>query len=110
MAEATESIIKQISNITEFNDISEFMNDSDLDTALELIIKLIMKPDVPSTKAPALIVQLQAISAKFAIQARYYTTFEKSGDSSKRKNTYYTVSDALDKLVDSIKYTARFGV
>jgi hypothetical protein len=108
MAEST-TILEQISQITEFNDLSEFMDDKDLDTALELIIRLITKPDVPSTKAPALIVQLQAISAKFAMLSRYYTTFEKGGDASKKKNTYYTINDAIDKLVDALKYTARFG-
>jgi len=105
----SDNIIESISEITEFNDLSEFMNDKDLDSALDLIIKLITKPDVPSAKAPALIVQLQAISAKFAMQARYYTTFEKGGDSSKKKNTYYTAADSIDKLVDALKYTARFG-
>jgi hypothetical protein len=89
--------------------MSEYMNDRDLDTALETIIKLITKPDVPSTKAPTLIVQLQAISAKFAMQARYYTTFEKGGEASKKKNTYYTAADTVDKLVDALKYAARFG-
>ena len=103
------TVIEQISQITEFNDMSEFMNDKDLDAALDLIIKLITKPDVPSAKAPSLIVQLQAISAKFAMQARYYTTFEKGGDASKKKNTYYTAADTIDKLVDALKYSARFG-
>lgn len=105
----TDTVIEQISVITEFNDMSEFMGDKDLDTALDLIIRLITKPDVPSAKAPSLIVQLQAISAKFAMQARYYTTFEKGGDASKKKNTYYTAADTIDKLVDALKYSARYG-
>ena len=98
--------IELISKITEFNDMSEYMNDPDLDTALEMIIKLITKPDIPSTKAPVLIVQLQAISAKFAMQARFYTSLSKD---SNRKNIYYTAADTVDKLVDALKYSARFG-
>jgi hypothetical protein len=43
------------------------------------------------------------------MQARYYTTFEKGGDASKKKNTYYTAADTIDKLVDALKYSARFG-
>jgi hypothetical protein len=101
--------LEQISTITEFNDLSEFMQDKDLDIALDLIIKLIAKPDVPPSTAPSLIVKLQAISAKLAVQARYYTTFEKGGDNSKKKNTYYTAAEAIDKLVDALKYTARYG-
>ena len=44
-------LIELISEITEFNDMKEYMNDPDLDYALDLIIKLITKPDVPSSKA-----------------------------------------------------------
>ncbi|CAB4146033.1 hypothetical protein UFOVP1491_125 [uncultured Caudovirales phage] len=107
MAETT--VLELISEITEFNDISEFMQDKDLDKALELLIKLIMKPDVPSTKAPELIITLQALSSKFAIMSRYYTTFEKGTDASKKKNVYYTLNDAINRLVDALKYAAKFG-
>lgn len=107
---ANDTVLESISKITEFNDIKEFMNDPDLDEALDLIIKLIMKPDVPSGKAPELIVRLQALSAKFSMLSRYYTTFEKGGESAKKKNVYYTISDSIDKLVDAVKYMARFGI
>jgi len=106
----TDNIFESISTITEFNDMSEFMQDPDLDNAIELMIKLITKPDVPAAKAPELIVKLQALSAKFSMLARYYTTFEKGGDASKKKNVYYTASDSIDKLVDAVKYSAKFGV
>jgi len=102
-------IIETISELTEFNDMKEFMNDSDLDYALDLIIKLIAKPDVPATKAPDLIVKMQALSAKFALMARYYTTFEKGGENAKKKNVYFTAEDAINKIVDALKYSARYG-
>jgi hypothetical protein len=104
------NVFETVSQVTEFNDIKEFMNDPDLDEALDLIIKLIVKPDVPAGKAPELIVRLQALSAKFSMLSRYYTTFEKGGESSKKKNVYYTTADAIDKLVDAVKYMARFGL
>jgi len=110
MVENEKTSLEMISSVTEFNDMSEFMNDKDLDQALELMIKLIAKPDVPPSAAPSLIVKLQAISAKLAMQARYYTTFEKGGENSKKKNTYYTAAEAIDKLVDALKYSARYGV
>ena len=102
-------VIEVISELTEFNDMKEFMNDKDLDYALDLIIKLIAKPDVPSTKAPDLIVKMQALSAKFALMARYYTTFEKGGENAKKKNVYFTAEDAINKIVDALKYSARYG-
>lgn len=106
----TETMLEAISSITEFNEMSEYMNDPDLDLALDFIIKLIMKPDVPASKAPELIIKMQALSAKFAVLARYYTTFEKGPEASKRKNVYYTINEAIDRLVDSLKYSARYGV
>ena len=105
-----ETILESVSKITEFNDMKEFMNDPELDEALDLIIKLVLKPDVPAGKAPELIVRLQALSAKFAMLARHYTTLEKGGDAAKKKNIYYTANDAVDKLVDALKYSAKFGV
>lgn len=105
----SDSTIEQISSLTEFNDIKEFMNDKDLDYALDLIIKLIAKPDVPATKAPDLIVKMQALSAKFAMLSRFYTTFEKGGENAKKKNVYYTAEEAINKLVDALKYSARYG-
>ena len=110
MIDKNNSLIETVSALTEFNDIYEYMQDNDLDQALDLIIKLISKPDVPSATAPSLIVKLQAISAKLSVLARYYTTFEKGGENSKKKNTYYTVAEAIDKLVDSLKYSARYGI
>lgn len=106
----TDNIIELVSEVTEINDMSEFMSDKDLDEALALILKLIVKPDVPSAKAPELIIKLQAISAKLSVMSRYYTTFEKGPEASKKKNVYYTTADAVNKLVDAIKYSARFGL
>jgi len=103
------TMIDSISELTEFNDLKQHMQDKDLDDALDLIIKLIMKPDVPSIKAPELIVKLQAISAKFSMLKRYYMSFEKGTEAANKKNTYATASDSIDKLVDALKYSARYG-
>jgi hypothetical protein len=102
-------LIELISEVTEFNDIKEYMNDPDLDYALDLIIKLITKPDVPSSKAPDLIIKMQALAAKFAMLSRFYTTFEKGGENAKKKNVYYTAEEAINRLVDALKYSARYG-
>ena len=104
-----KSTIDVINEITEFNDMKEYMNDKDLDYALDLIIKLIAKPDVPSSKAPDLIIKMQALAAKFAMLSRFYTTFEKGGENAKKKNVYYTAEEAINKLVDALKYSARYG-
>jgi len=102
-------LIELISEVTEFNDMKEYMNDPDFDYALDLIIKLITKPDVPSSKAPDLIIKMQALGAKFAMLSRFYTTFEKGGENAKKKNVYYTAEEAINRLVDALKYSARYG-
>lgn len=102
-------VLRLIDSVTEFNDLSEFMHDEDLDKALEYVIQLIAKPDIPGDKAHQVIVRLQAISAKMGMLARYYTTFAHTGDkeASKKKNVYYTANEEIDKIVAALKYSAR---
>lgn len=108
-----ESTLDYINQVTEFNDLHEFMKDSDLDEAMSLIVKIMMKPDIPSVQAVALISKLQAMSAKFAILATYYTTVAKGPSGSinnTKKNVYYTMKDSIDKMVDALKYVARHNL
>lgn len=106
------STIELVSAITDFNDLSEHMNDEYLDRAMALVVKLIAKPDIPPAAAPKIIVELQALSAKMAISMALYKTFsrDKAGTTSNyKKETYYTIREALDRVVDSLKYVARYG-
>lgn len=99
--------LELVSEITEFNDLHEFMQDEQLDKALEKVVKLMMKPDVPPAAAQSLIVQLQATSAKCQILSATYATIlkDKPGtDNYHKKNIYYSVFEALDKLVAALKY------
>jgi hypothetical protein len=53
------------------------------------------------------------MSAKFGMLATYYTTIAKGPSGSinnTKKNVYYTMKDSLDKLVDSLKYLARYNL
>ena len=104
--------LELISEITEFNDLHEYMNDEQLDRAMYLVIKLMTQSDLAAQKAPKLIVELQALSTKFALLAAYYATIakERAGHpNNHKKNIYYSTKEAIDKLVDSLKYTAKFG-
>lgn len=105
-----KSPLELLSAVTEFNDLHEYMKDDQLDKALATVVKLLMNPDVPSAKAPMLIIELQALSAKFAVLASYYTTIakDKAGSvNNNKKNIYYTANEAIDRLVDALKYSAR---
>lgn len=108
----TMSTLELIDEVHEFAKLHEFANDEQLDMALALVVKLIMRPDLPQHKIPSLIVQLQALSAKFGILASTYATVLKDRpgtENNLKKNIYYTMNDVLDKIVDALKYPARYG-
>lgn len=108
----SNNTLELINEITEFNDLHKFMNDEHLDKALSIVVKLLMNPDVPAAKAPQLIIELQAMSTKFSVLASIYSTImkDKAGtDNNNKKNVYYSVKEALDKLVDALKYVVRYN-
>lgn len=112
MTEESRNPLEVISEITEFNELHNFMNDAQLDKCMELVVRLLMKPDVPAAMAPRLIVELQALSTKFSMLAVYYATIARDragSENNNRKNIYYSVKEALDKLVDALKYSARYN-
>jgi len=107
-----KNTLELISNITEFNDLHDFMKDEHLDKALSIVVKLLMNPDVPSAKAPMLIMELQAMSTKFAVMSSVYSTIakDKAGTpNNNKKNVYYSVKESIDKLVDALKYVVRYN-
>jgi hypothetical protein len=99
--------LELVNEVAEFSDISELMDDKELTEALAIIVKLMMSPDVPAQKAISLIVKLEAYAAKFKMLASYYTNVKK--DDRARKNLYYSANEAVQRLVDSLKYSAKLG-
>ena len=100
-----ENTIDILNSVNDFNELSEYMQDEEITQTLVAIAKLIAKPDIPPDKAARLIVQIQAYSAKFAMLASFYANVKK--DDRSKKNVYYSAREALDKLVDALKYTVR---
>ena len=93
-----KNTLELISSITEFNDLHEYMADDQLDKALAIVVKLLMNPDVPSAKAPYLIIELQAMSTKFSMMASYYSTIakDKAGtQNNNKKNIYYSANTQI---------------
>jgi hypothetical protein len=105
----SENPLELVSTITQFNDIHEFMTDEEVDRAMHLVVKLLMeKGSIPGSKAPKLIVELQALATKFAVLATYYATIGKGGtEENHKKNVYFTLKDSITKLVDALKYAAK---
>jgi hypothetical protein len=109
---ADDDVLALVSKIVEFNEISDFMQDDELDKAMATVVKLIVRAgEVPPQKIPPLIVELQALSTKFAILASYYANMGKSGVREvQKKNMYYTLKEALPLLVNALKYQSKTGM
>ena len=94
-----------IDMINGLSEIAEYMNDEELTTALTMVAKLIVKPDIPMNIATIEIVRLQAIAAKMSFKATWMANVEK-GDRAK-KNIYFTAASAISELVAALKYITR---
>jgi predicted S18 family serine protease len=105
MIEKTESPKTTIDMINGLSEIADYMNDEELTTALTMIAKLIVKPDIPLQVASLEIVRLQAIAAKMAFRATWMTNVDKSDRG--KKNIYYTAAEAINDLVSALKYIMR---
>lgn len=101
----SDTALDIIDDVEEFVRIHERMIDEDVTVILGYVTRMIAKPDIGMLKAPAAVVQLEALSTKFAILATYYSSFEK-GDTAK-KNMYYTLKEKTKDLADAVKYLAR---
>ena len=86
-------------------EINEYMEDDELEHALVMISKLILKPDIPLQVATMEIVRLQAIAAKMSFKATWMANVDK-GDRPK-KNIYFTAASAINDLVAALKYITR---
>lgn len=86
-------------------EIADYMKDEELNTALTMIAKLIIKPDIPINVATLEIVRLQAIAAKMSFKATWMANVDK-GDRA-AKNIYFTAAAAISELVAALKYITR---
>jgi hypothetical protein len=100
--EQNKTTVEMLNGLTE---IADYMKDEDLTTALTMIAKLIVKPDIPPHVASLEIVRLQAIAAKMAFKATWMTNVDKSDRG--KKNIYYTAAEAIGDLVSALKYIMR---
>ena len=94
-----------LESINGLSDIADFMDDKELTTSLEMIAKLILKPDIPIAVATVEIVRLQAIAAKLSLKATWMANVDKQNRA--KKNIYYTAAESINDLVAALKYIMR---
>lgn len=98
----TNTTLDMVNGLSE---IAEYMDDEELTTALTMIAKLIIKPDIPLNVASIEIVRLQAIAAKMSFKATWMANVDKSDRG--KKNIYYTAAESINNLVSALKYIMR---
>ena len=100
--EQSKTTLEMVNGLSE---IADYMNDEELTSALTMIAKLIVKPDIPMNVATLEIVRLQAIAAKMSFRATWMTNVDKSDRG--KKNIYYTAAESINNLVSALKYITR---
>lgn len=103
-----DSVLSMASTVTELNELSAYLNDPDVDDAMDKLINLIARPQVTPKVVAPLIVKLQALSVKFNLQSKYYMLYSNDKEEkTKKKNTYASLSDGLEKLANALKYLVK---
>lgn len=102
--------LEHLSNIQDLVDLHEFMGDDDLAEAMDLAIKCIAKPDIPTAVARTALLKMQGLAFQFRMQAATYTYIHKGQGGSKeniKKNVYFAVSEQCHELAQTLKYLAK---
>jgi len=110
--EVREDLVNYVDLIEEVSKVNDFLDEELVTDALNDIVKLAVRKDVPDAVARSLIVRLQALAATFAIRATFYTTMNKGRAGSvenQKKNLYYTLSAESDKVANALKYLVKGG-
>lgn len=94
-----------LERIKELKDLNEYIDDADLEEALNTLLKLISKPEVPYQMLGPTIVKLQAISGKLKMMASVETHIYKQDRA--RKNLLYSMCEVIDANVQALKYLAK---
>ena len=105
-------ILEWVSEITELQEIADYLQDPQVDTALENVLKLIARitngEPIEPQRAARLVALLQASAALAGLKATYYKTIGKMKDNSRTKmDMYKSFSFHMTGLVDAIKYLAK---
>ena len=89
-------------------EVKEYMQDEDLDTTLDIVVKMIANPNIPPQKVAAVCVQLEAMALKFRTQYSAFMSYKKgTTEANMKKNHYKELYTGIDRLVDSLKYLAK---
>lgn len=90
------------------DELSQFIEDEDVDKVIQLVLKII-DGDIPDASKIAIIcARLEAYNVKFRTQFSAYMSYKKgTTEANMKKNHYKELYTGIDRLVDSLKYLMR---
>lgn len=90
------------------DELSQFMEDEDVDKVIQLVLKIIGNEIPDLDKIPSLCARLEAYNVKFRMQFSAYMSYKKgTTEANMKKNHYKELYTGIDRLVDSLKYMVR---
>lgn len=102
--------LEYVSGIQDFIDLHASVGDEELQKALDIALKCIINPNISVATARKAMIQMQAYSFKFKMQALVYMQIHtgKSGSEENiKKNAYMYAAEQTDKMAQTLKYLAR---
>lgn len=99
-----------VSEIQDFIDLHEKVEDDELQNAIDIALFCIIKPDVPVATAKKVMLQMQAYAFKFKMQGLVYMQIHKGAAATKeniKKNAYFYASEQCHELAQTLKYLSR---
>ena len=102
----SNNMIDLVAGVAELQEIADYLQDDDVTESLALVIRIGHESPKPQTVVK-LITKLESKAFQFRMKGKYHMVLEKGGDAAKRKNLYMSLSEGLQRIVDSLKYIAR---
>lgn len=103
--------LEKISDIMEFREINDFMDDTEIERGLLKLTSILAKQDINPAHVARHVVECEALATAYALKGKYYMTIGKGQpDASAKKNYYLTMREEFHTLAGALKYMVRAQV
>lgn len=102
--------IGAVSEIQDFIDLHDVVQDEELQNAIDLALTCIAKPEPQPATARKVMLQMQGYAFKFKMQGLVYMQIHKGQAATKeniKKNAYFYASEQCHELAQTLKYLTR---
>ena len=105
-----DDALEYLSGIQDLVDLNDFMQDEEFGKAVDMALKCIAKPNLPTAKALEAMVKMQGWAFVFRMRGQVHMTIKtgKAGTpENHKKNVYFSISEQCNNLAQTLKYLAR---